>query len=94
MNGNADKNGQSTGSDGDDSGEATENTCENLVNASQNNVTLSFENVEEISDEEKIIIKNIIEINQGNLDEKINGFKRVDRNFLKNWTTKTNAFLK
>ena len=55
MNGNADKNGQSTGSDDDDSGEATENTCENLVNASQNNVTLSFENVEEISDEEKII---------------------------------------
>ena len=47
MNENADKNDQNTGNDNDDDqGEATENECENLVTVLQNNVSLSFENVE------------------------------------------------
>ena len=48
MNENADKNDQNTGNDNDDDdqGEATENECENLVIVLQNNVSLSFENVE------------------------------------------------
>ena len=40
------------------------------------------------------MIKNTIEIAVHNLDEEINGFKRVDRNLLKDWRTKVNAFLK
>ena len=44
-----------------DGGEATENESENLVNALQNNVSLSFENVEEMSEEEKIMFKNILD---------------------------------
>ena len=48
MNENADKNDQNTGNDNDDDdqGEATENECENSVTVLQNNVSLSFENVE------------------------------------------------
>ena len=47
MNENADKNDQNSGDDSnDDQGQATENECENLMNVSQNNVYLSFENVE------------------------------------------------
>ena len=30
------------------------------------------------------MIKNIIEITELNLDEEVNGFKKVDRNLLKN----------
>ena len=54
------------------------------MNVSQN-VSLSFQGVEEMSMEEKILIKNI-EIAQRNLDEEVNGFKKVDRNLLK-WIT-------
>ena len=43
----------------DDQGEATENECENFANVLEN-VSLSFENVEGRSEEEKITIKNII----------------------------------
>ena len=50
MNENKDKNDQNTGSDDDDQGEATENKCEDLVNVLQD-VTLSFENVEGMSEE-------------------------------------------
>ena len=47
MNENADKNDQNSGDDSnDDQGQATENEFENLMNVSQNNVYLSFENVE------------------------------------------------
>ena len=46
------------------------------------NVYLSFENVEGMSEEKKIMIKNI-EIAEHNLDEEVNGFKKVDRNLLK-----------
>ena len=50
VNKNADKNEQNSGNDdNDDQGGATENKCENLVNVLQNlqnNVSLSFENVE------------------------------------------------
>ena len=50
MNENADKNGQNSRNvDNDDQSEVTENECENLVNVLQNNVSLSFENVEELS---------------------------------------------
>ena len=54
------------------------------MNVSQN-VSLTFQDVEEMSMEEKILIKNI-EIAQRNLDEEVNGFKKVDRNLLK-WMT-------
>ena len=80
--------------DNDNQGEATENECENLANVLQNNVSLSFENVEGRSEEEKIMIKNIIEIAEHNLEEEVNGFKKVDRNLLKDWTMKINAILK
>ena len=50
VNENADKNDQNSGNDdNDDQSGATENKCENLVNVLQNlqnNVSLSFENVE------------------------------------------------
>ena len=46
------------------------------------NVSLSFDNVEGMSEEEKIMIINI-EIAEHNLDEEVNGFKKVDRNSLK-----------
>ena len=40
----ADKNDQNSGNDDDDDqGEATENECENLVNALQHNVSYDFE---------------------------------------------------
>ena len=95
MNENANKNDQNSGNnDNDDQGEATENVCENLANVLQNNVSLSFENVEGRSEEEKIIIKNIIEIAEHNLEEEVNRFKKVDRNLLKDWTMKINAILK
>ena len=55
---------------------------------------MSFENVEGRSEEEKIMIKNIIEIAEHNLEEEVNGFKKVDRNLLKDWTIKINAILK
>ena len=89
---NADKNDQNIGSDDDDQGEATENECEDLVNVLQN-VTLIFENVEGMSEEKKTMIKNIIEIAEHNLDEEVNGLKKVDRNLLKDWTMKENAVL-
>ena len=95
MNENANKNDQNSGNDdNEDQGEATENECESLVNVLQNNVSLSFENVEGRSEEEKIMIKNIIEIAEHNLEEEVNGFKKVDRNLLKDWTMKVNAILK
>ena len=72
------KNDQNSGNDdNDDQGEATENECEKLAN-----VFLSFENVEERSEREKMMIKNIIEIAEHNLDEEVNGFKKEDRNLL------------
>ena len=58
INENADKNGQNISNDDDYQGEATESDY--LVNVSQNNVTLSSEDVEEMSEEEKIKIKNIL----------------------------------
>ena len=67
---------------------------QNLVNVLQNNVSLSFENVEGISEEEKIMIKNIFEIAEHNLDEEVNEFKKTDRNLLRDWTMKVNAILK
>ena len=77
---NAENNDQNMGSDDDDQGEAKENEYKDLVNVLQNNVTLSFENVEGMSEEEKIMIKNIIEIDEHNLLKEVNGFKKVDRN--------------
>ena len=44
---------------------------------------MSFENAEEMSEEAKIMIKNIIEIAVYNLDENVNRFKKVDRNLSK-----------
>ena len=40
------------------------------------------------------MIKNIIEIVERNLEEEVNGFKKVDGNLLKDWTMKINAILK
>ena len=79
MNENANKNDQNSGNDdNDDQGEPREKECENLVNGLQNNVSLSFENVEGMIKGEKIMIKNIIEITEHNLDEEVNGFKKAD----------------
>ena len=95
MNENASKNDQNSGNDDNDNqGEATENECENLANFLHNNVPLRFENAEVMSQEEKIMVKNIIEIAEHNLEEEVNGFKKVDRNLLKDWTIKINAILK
>ena len=92
---NANKNDQNSGNDdNDEQREATEKECENFANVQQNNVSLSFENIEESSEEEKIMIKNIIEIAEHNLEEKVNGFKKVNRNLLKDWTMKIKATLK
>ena len=63
------------------------------MNVLQNNVSLSFENVGEMSEEEKIMIKNIPGLAKHNLDEEVNGFKKVDRNLLKDWTMKVNVIL-
>ena len=53
---NEDTNDPNKGNDeNNDQGEATENEFENLVKILQGNVSLSFGNVEEISEEEKII---------------------------------------
>ena len=77
MNENANKNDQNSENDNnDDQGEATENECENLVNILQNNVYLSFENVEGMSEKERIMIKNMIEIAEHNLDEEVNGLRK------------------
>ena len=95
MNENEDKNDQNSGNDDDDNqGEATENEYENLVNVLQKNLSLSFENVVGISEVEKIMIKNVIEIAEYNSDEEVNGFKKADRNLFKDWTMKVNAILK
>ena len=90
INENADKNGQNIGNDDDYQGEATESDY--LVNVSQNNVTLSSEDVEEMSEGEKIKIKNILQIGEDNLDEKVNQFKKVDRNLLKDWTIQVKCY--
>ena len=95
MNKNANKNDQKSGNDdNDDQGEATESECKNLANVLQNNISLSFENVEGRSEEEKIMIKNIIETAEHNLEEEVNGLKKVDSNLLKDWTMEINAILK
>lgn len=91
INENADKNYENIGSDDDDQDEATENECEDLVNVLQINVTLIFKYVEEMSEEEEIGIKNINEIAEHDLDEKLNGLKKVDGNLLKDLTMKVNA---
>ena len=41
---------------------------------------MSFENVKEMSKEEKVIIEDIIKITEHILDEEKNGFKKVGRN--------------
>ena len=43
-------------------------------------------NVERMREEENTMIKNI-KINEANLDEEVNGFKKVDKNLLKDWRT-------
>ena len=48
------------------------------------NVSLCFETVEGRSEEEKIMIKNIIDIAEHNLEEEANRFKKIDRNLLDN----------
>ena len=55
---------------------------------------MSFENADRMSEEEKIMVKNIIEIAEQNMYKKVNGFKRVNRNSLKDWIMKLNANLK
>ena len=94
MNDNTDKNDQNNGNDDEDQGETTRNKHKYLVNVFQNNFTLNFGNAEGMSEEKKTMIKDIIEIAEHNLDEEVNGFKRVDRNSLKDCTIKLNATLK
>ena len=52
-----------------------------------------MKNVEEISEEKKMMMKNMIEIADHSLDEEVSEFKKVDRNLLKDWTMKVNAIL-
>ena len=80
MHENADNNKQNVGTDQDHQDEATENDNKNLANILQDNAVLSFNNVEEMSKEEKVIIEDIIEISEHILDQEKNGFKKVDRN--------------
>ena len=95
MNESADKNDKNSGhDDDDDQGEATESECGNLVDILQYNVSLSFTNVDGISEEEKLMIKNIIEIADHTLDGEVNGFRKVDRDLIKDWTMKVNANMK
>ena len=50
--------------------------------------------LQKISEEEKMMIKNIIENAEHNLDEEVNRFKKVDRNLLRDLTMKVNVILK
>ena len=50
--------------------------------------------LQKISEEEKIMIKNLIENAEHNLDEEVNRFKKVDRNLLRDLTMKVNVILK
>ena len=90
---NADKNDQTIGCNDDDQGGDIEHECEDLRNI-LHDVSLSFENVEGMSEEEKTNIKSITEVAEYNLDEEVNGFKKVHRNLLIHWTVKPNVFLK
>ena len=45
-----------------------------------------------MSEGEKIMIKNIRQIGENNLDEKVNQFKKVDRNLLKDWTIQVKCY--
>ena len=65
---NAEKNDRTIGCNDDDQGGEIEHECEDLVNI-LHDVSLSFENVEGMSEEEKIIIKTITEVAEYNLDE-------------------------
>ena len=47
-----------------------------------------------MSEEEKILIKNMIEIAEHNLNDEVNGFKKVGTNFVEGWTMYVNAILK
>ena len=92
---NADKKGQNSGNDeNDDHGEVTENQRRNLVNVLQNNISLSSENLEGMSEVRKMMIKNITEMAEHGLYEEVNGFKKVDKNLLKDWAIKVNHVLK
>ena len=82
------------GSDNYGQDEATEKELGNLVNILQNNITLSFGNVEGMSQEEKSMIKDIIDITEHKLEDELNGFKKVDRNLLKDRIGKVNGILK
>ena len=82
------------GSDNYGQDEATEKELGNLVNILQNNITLSFGNVEGMSEEEKSMIKDIIDITEHKLEDELNGFKKVDRNLLKDRIGKVNGILK
>ena len=53
-----------------------------------------MKNVEEISEEKKMMMKNMIEIAEHSLDEEVSEFKKVDRNLLKDWKMKVNAIMK
>ena len=63
------------------------------MNVLQNNVTLSFGNVKGMSEEEKTMIKDLIEITEHKLEDELNGFKKVDRNLLKDRIGKVNGIL-
>ena len=65
---NAENNGQNFDRDHDDQSEATENDCEDLVNVLQNNIALSYNNVEGMGVEKKAMTENIIEFTVHNVD--------------------------
>ena len=78
INENADKKDQNCGNDDDDDqGVAAENECKNSVNVLHYSISLSFDNEEGKSEEEKIMIKNVIENAE---HQEVNGFKKVNRN--------------
>ncbi|CAI9726737.1 Hypothetical predicted protein [Octopus vulgaris] len=67
-----------------------ENVYEIVLNevVQENEAGLSFENVERLSDEDRGMIKDITGIIKESLNVKVNGFEKVNRILLKEWTPK------
>ena len=65
------------------------------MNILQNNLSLSFENVEGMTKEEKIIIENIIEIDEHNLEdtEELTSLRKLSRVIQLFWTLQAIIFL-
>ena len=63
-------------------------------NIESDNTGLVFENIQELSDEETEMIEEINRITENDLDMELQGFKKVNRKWLKYHTKKVNGILK